>query len=243
MKNKWILKALVIIGGIWFLLQFSFLPTIILLIVSLVLLFVVGAAAIPGLILYGIGRATGLIKDDPEPSGRSPIEGQTEVVDITDADWHEVNETETQTAPTSISKQLASLLDRHREALSEPVMSRLDAILSLIRELEGFLETPDTANVLHRGSEHHHTVVQTVESYIPEMLDGYLKLPRDFARTHQLPNGQTARDILIEQLDVLSTELKALRNAAYEHKTEELIAHGEFLKSKFQKAKPFIDFQ
>ena len=75
------------------------------------------------------------------------------------------------------------------------------------------------------------------------MLDGYLKLPRDFASTHLLPNGQTARDVLIEQLDVLSGELKALRNAAYERKTEELIAHGEFLKSKFHKPKPFIDIK
>jgi hypothetical protein len=129
------------------------------------------------------------------------------------------------------------LIDTHRGRLSEAVVGRLEGILSLVEDLEGVLDA------LEQGSEQHYTVVKTVESYIPDMLDRYIQLPVDFARNQKLRNGQTPREILVDQLDILDNELRALRNAAYERKTEELIAHGDFLKEKFARPDPFVELK
>ncbi len=241
-KSNWVVKILLVIGALWLLMQISFLPMLAFILIAavlvLVLLFALGAAAIPGLILYGLGRALGVFGQEKKAKPRvgRTIEGKAEAVD---AQWRE------QSAPPpppeeftlSISGRLWMLIDTHRGRLSPAVVERLEGILALVEDLEGVLDA------LERGSEQHHTVVKTVESYIPDMLDRYVQLPVDFARNQKLRNGKTPREILVDQLDILDNELRALRNAAYERKTEELIAHGDFLKEKFARPDPFVNLK
>jgi len=78
-----------------------------------------------------------------------------------------------------------------------------------------------------------HVIRQTALVYLPEMLETYLALPPAFARLHPVKDGKTATRILVEQLELLDTEMKKLSEDILRDDTEALLAHGAFLKEKF----------
>ncbi|NOQ36874.1 MAG: hypothetical protein GQ569_13430 [Methylococcaceae bacterium] len=53
-----------------------------------------------------------------------------------------------------------------------------------------------------------HIVKQTITDYLPKMLTTYLELQPDFAQTQKISNGNTAQEVLIEQLDILDEQIQ-----------------------------------
>ena len=125
----------------------------------------------------------------------------------------------------------------------------LDAVTAVERRIEGRVPPLVTARV-HRitsvvtdmvprldrlggGSQQAHTVVATATSYLPEAVDAYLRLPRDFADTREVSQGKTSLMLLVDQLDLLGTTLQQISDAVSRRDAQALIVHGAFLAEKF----------
>ncbi len=79
-----------------------------------------------------------------------------------------------------------------------------------------------------------YVVRQTALRYLPETLDNYMKLTPELAKSRKLSNGQTAHATLIDQLKILDKELKDTIVDIHNKDSKALLAHGRFLKSKFE---------
>lgn len=77
------------------------------------------------------------------------------------------------------------------------------------------------------------SVMQTATDYLPEALDAYLRLPRQWADTRPIEGYKTALMILIEQLDLLAATMDKIFDAANREDANALITHGRFLEAKF----------
>jgi hypothetical protein len=91
---------------------------------------------------------------------------------------------------------------------------------------------PRLAN-LGPGSYDAHSVIATATSYLPEALEGYLRLPRSFADRRPVSGGRTSLMVLIDQLDLLASTMNEILDAACREDAEALVAHGRFLAEKF----------
>lgn len=134
-------------------------------------------------------------------------------------------------APPTEADVLASL-DRVRAQLTAQaapafVAQRVARVDRLVRE------TLPRLPGLGLGSADAYAVVATATSYLPEAVDGYLRLPRDFADTRPIDGGRTALMVLIDQLELLGATMARVLDAAVHSDAQALIAHGRFLEAKF----------
>lgn len=83
------------------------------------------------------------------------------------------------------------------------------------------------------GSYDGYSVMTTATDYLPEALDAYLRLPRQWADTRPIEGYKTALMILVEQLDLLAATMDKIFDAANRADAQALIAHGRFLEAKF----------
>ena len=79
-----------------------------------------------------------------------------------------------------------------------------------------------------------HLIRQTALDYLPEALNGYLRLPRAYAERRPVAAGRTPHDVLLEQLDLLDTKMREAADAKLAHDSERLLANGRFLADRFQ---------
>ena len=83
------------------------------------------------------------------------------------------------------------------------------------------------------GSYDGFSVMTTATDYLPEALDNYLRLPREWADTRPIEGHKTALMILVEQLDLLAATMDKIFDAANRADAQALIIHGRFLEAKF----------
>ncbi len=108
------------------------------------------------------------------------------------------------------------------EALSK-VRSIKIAVLAALPQLErGGGLTQDVYNVR-----------QTALSYLPDAVERYAALPKGFAETKRLRNGKTAKETLLEQLELLDDTMQNLMASVYQEDAQGLLIHGRFLEEKF----------
>lgn len=79
-----------------------------------------------------------------------------------------------------------------------------------------------------------HIVRQTVNAYLPTVLETYAKLPSAYARMHPVRDGKTAQQIVGEQLALIEAELKTILVDLASNDAQALVVHGEFLKRKLE---------
>jgi hypothetical protein len=135
----------------------------------------------------------------------------------------------------NLKEQLDSLLRSVKKRLSQPVMERLESIKETLITLLPYLRE------MQRSDHQLHIIKSTATRYLPEMLEKYLALPPAFARFHSLKSGKTPREELLEQLAILDNELKQILEDIHEKKTDDLAAHGRFLRDKFASGKEWLD--
>lgn len=109
-------------------------------------------------------------------------------------------------------------------ALLESISGRMAGILPRLAELKANLpmDTP-----------HSFTVAETVMRYLPDVLDGYLKLPPMYAVAHHI-DGQTPKQHLLEQLRLLDGKLADISDDLFRSDAEALARNGRFLEEKFR---------
>ncbi|GAA2219797.1 hypothetical protein GCM10010413_08180 [Promicromonospora sukumoe] len=107
------------------------------------------------------------------------------------------------------------------------VTARVQRVAETVHEMVPRLDR------LGAGSQQAHTVVATATSYLPEAVDAYLRLPRDFADRRVVDRGKTSLLILCDQLDLLGATLDKISDAVSRADAVALVAHGRFLEEKF----------
>lgn len=76
---------------------------------------------------------------------------------------------------------------------------------------------------------------QTVQDYAPGAVMAYLRLPPAFASSVRLQGDKTGRDLLMEQLGMLSQALTGLLENAARAESQQLLAHQRFLEQKLDR--------
>jgi hypothetical protein len=111
--------------------------------------------------------------------------------------------------------------------LPELVAARARKVLATARDVVPALGR------LGAGSRDAHSVMATVTSYLPEALDGYLRLPRAYADRRPVDGPKTSLMVLVDQLDLLAATMDKILDAVYRADADALVAHGRFLAEKF----------
>ena len=89
-----------------------------------------------------------------------------------------------------------------RSAVPAPVASRVTRVSRTVRDT-----IPRLSN-LGAGSQQAYNVMATATDYLPEAVDGYLRLPRQWADSRPVDRGKTSLMILIDQLDLLAATME-----------------------------------
>lgn len=108
-----------------------------------------------------------------------------------------------------------------------PVASRVRRITSTVRET-----LPRVRN-LGLGSAEAYAVTATATTYLPEALEAYTRLPRQWADTRPVEDGKTSLMLLIDALDLLAGSMDAILDAAVRVDANALVVQGRFLQAKF----------
>ncbi|MGR9117553.1 MAG: hypothetical protein ACU85E_17545 [Gammaproteobacteria bacterium] len=138
-------------------------------------------------------------------------------------------------ATADIEKGLEELIRKIRKKVSPPILERVVSIKDSISMLMPRLNEMD-------GSDRNlHIIRQTATDYLPDMLQTYLTLPTSFARLHRIRGQKTPQEILIDQLDILDQEMKQIVIDINSQNADLLIAHGKFLRDKFEKGDSWLD--
>jgi hypothetical protein len=129
--------------------------------------------------------------------------------------------------PDGIRRSLQRQLSIANGKLSPPLAAKLQNIADTIM---GIL--PHYAN-FPPGSPDLFVVGRTATDYLPSALQAYLNLPRAYATLHKMPNGQTADQVLDDQLTLLASKMDEVADAVHKKDSDALLANGRFLEEKF----------
>jgi hypothetical protein len=77
------------------------------------------------------------------------------------------------------------------------------------------------------------SLVNAVTRDLPETVRNYLQLPTAFANLHAVDKGKTCRQLLIEQLALLDTQLSKIAENVFKDDADALVVNGKFLQEKF----------
>lgn len=108
-----------------------------------------------------------------------------------------------------------------------PVQSRVKRVTATVRQ------TMPRLRNLGLGSPEAYSVMATATDYLPEAINGYLRLPRQWADSRPIENGKTSLMVLIDQLDLLAGTMDKIFDAVVRVDAAALVAHGRFLQEKF----------
>ena len=127
---------------------------------------------------------------------------------------------------------LRSALDRTEELVTggsvpSTVTARVLRVTAAVRD------TLPRLDQLGAGSASAYNVMATATDYLPDAVNGYLRLPRRFADTRPVDGGRTSLMVLVDQLDLLGATMDRVFDAVYRSDANALVAHGRFLQEKF----------
>lgn len=141
-------------------------------------------------------------------------------------------EAEAETPRTPTADDIRVALDR-AEALVDGgaapsvVAARVRRVTATVRDTLPRLE------VVGLGSDQGYSVMATATDYLPEAVNGYLRLPRRFADTRPVDGPRTSLMVLVDQLDLLGATMDRVFDAVCRDDATALVAHARFLDSKF----------
>lgn len=127
---------------------------------------------------------------------------------------------------------LLAALERTEELVtSGTVPSTVTA--RVLRVTAAVRDTLPRLDQLGAGSASAYNVMATATDYLPDAVNGYLRLPRRFADTRPVDGGRTSLMVLVDQLDLLGATMDRVFDAVYRSDANALVAHGRFLQEKF----------
>lgn len=151
------------------------------------------------------------------------ITGRLDPVEVTNA---------VASPPAPTEADIMNALDRVEAMVAggvvpPPVQSRVKRVTSTVRQ------TMPRLRNLGLGSPEAYSVMATATDYLPEAINGYLRLPRQWADSRPIENGKSSLMLLIDQLDLLGSTMDKIFDAVVRVDAAALVAHGRFLQEKF----------
>ena len=137
--------------------------------------------------------------------------------------------------PQDLGGSLHALADQVRPDVPTAVVARVSHIADVVDDIEPRLDQLGFANV------DAHAVVRTATSYVPEALEAYMRLPREFADTRKIQGSKTALAVLCDQLDLLAAKMDDVYDAVCRKDAQALVAHGQFLAARFASGANALD--
>jgi hypothetical protein len=108
-----------------------------------------------------------------------------------------------------------------------------EAMARILRIRQIILGILPRTGSLPAGSPERFVLERTATYYLPTSLESYLSLPRTYATQQPVQNGKTAREILIDQLTLLETQMTEVAEAVNRNDASRLLIHGRFLEDRF----------
>ncbi len=127
----------------------------------------------------------------------------------------------------NLNRAMAEQQRRLRGRVPDDVLAAVARIHAQVRELA---ERPQA---FPAGSADAYVVERTALDYLPTALESYLNLPRGYANRVPVSAGRTARQVLLDQLALLETQLGEVLDAVAKGDADRLLAHGRFLEDRF----------
>lgn len=127
---------------------------------------------------------------------------------------------------------LDGLLSRAGNRLPDAAVLSLQGIRATLDDLLPRLAALEYSSAL--PIEDSFEVQETLRRYLPELIEGYLRLPPSFATGQPLDDGRTAAQTLCGQLQLLDESIRQIAHEAYEGDAEALVASGRTLERKFR---------
>ena len=134
-----------------------------------------------------------------------------------------------------VEAELNQLVRKVRRHVSKPVLEKVVSIKNSIVEV-----LPRLLDINAGVNKNIYIIRQTALDYLPETLENYLALPRTYRHVHPLKNGKTAQQVLLEQLELLDTQMKEIVLDFNKEDTDKLLAHGKFLEEVFKESELFV---
>ncbi|HXN03270.1 MAG TPA: hypothetical protein VN895_00420 [Candidatus Acidoferrum sp.] len=103
-------------------------------------------------------------------------------------------------------------------------------VLKIRQTILGIL--PRSGN-LAPGSPELFVIERTATNYLPTSLEAYLNLPKAYAARHQVQDGKTPKEILLDQLTLLENKMNEVVDDVHRNDSDRLLAHGRFLEERF----------
>jgi len=122
-----------------------------------------------------------------------------------------------------LDRQISSMSGR----LSPDVMAK---VLSIRQIILGIL--PRSGN-LPPGSPELYIVERTATDYLPTTLHLYLSLPGTYATQHQVQDGKTPKQLLLDQLGILESKMSEVAEDVQRNDADRLLTNGRFLEERF----------
>lgn len=129
----------------------------------------------------------------------------------------------------ALREDLEQLVRSVRHKIPEESFAKVESIKASILSI-----LPSIIDV-NSGDYNIYVIRQTALEYLPDALAYYLNLPPAYASLHPLREGKTARQLLLEQLDLLDVSMQQIVEDFNRNDTQKLIVHGRFLQEKFRK--------
>lgn len=133
--------------------------------------------------------------------------------------------------PQVSPSDLIDALNRFVQSIHKRVPTEVFSLVSSIRD--SILQIIPQISDINSSEPYVFSIRRTIESYLPEAVENYLKLPVSTARYEVIKDGKTATDLLIEQLEILDQEMKEIVQDLSQNNVQKMLIHGRFLDSKF----------
>lgn len=127
----------------------------------------------------------------------------------------------------TLRDELNGLMDVAYHKLPSAMFARVVAVKKIVVALLPLMEKQGALD------PNVYVIRQTAASYLPRLVETYLRLPINYAQSHRLNNGETPAEVFLNQLELLETELKQIEVKLHENDSRALLAHGRFLEQKF----------
>jgi len=132
-----------------------------------------------------------------------------------------------ETTQSDLTEGIEELINKSRAKLPQEAVDRLLQIRDVVVALAPKL----FAGGIAMNSSI--SLVNAVNRDLPETVQNYLRLPAAFATLHVIDNGKTCKQLLIDQLDLLSGQLSKIAESVYKEDADALVVNGRFLQEKF----------
>lgn len=133
-----------------------------------------------------------------------------------------------ETSQESLLESLDALVSRTKKRLPNEAKALVGNIRQTLQAIvprlfDGSLNLEERATITH-----------SVTRDLPETISNYLRLPPAYANVHVIENGKTCKQLFLEQLGILDTQLKKMADSIYRNDADALIVNGRILGEKFR---------